>query len=175
MSDGETYIYDDYGHNWVALTKAVLGWVSATTPYLPHKIEIIPLSKLERCNIMPAKGKKPAQTEAITKPEFIGFVNITLSDDELALVDKELATKPLPELGVQLDYLMDIGKLSMSYYRGSVNITCTVLEGLSAGYAVSAFAADLLEAALILRLKLQNYLADLPKLYQAGGTGRIRG
>lgn len=123
-------------------------------------------------------AKKPAKKEAAadrTAAEFIGFVNISLNDDEMAQIDAAAETQDATSLALHLDYLLDLGKVSLNYTRGSLNATLTVLEGASAGYAVSGYSDTLQEAILIVRLKVQNYLDKFPEIYTSGGTKKRRG
>lgn len=123
-------------------------------------------------------AKKPAKKEPTTDraaSEFIGFVNITLNDDEMAQIDAAVDTLEPAALALHLDYLLDLGKVSLNYTRGSLNATLTVLEGASAGYAVSGYSDTLSEAILIVRLKVQNYLDKFPEIYTSGGTKKRRG
>lgn len=122
-------------------------------------------------------SKKKASTDV--KPvergsaEFIGFVNITLTDDEMAQVDE--ADHDEKAMAAHMDYLLELGKLSFNYVRGSLNATLTVLEGVSAGYAVSAYSDTMPESVIILRLKVQNYLDKFAEIYAGGGTRKKRG
>lgn len=123
------------------------------------------------------KGKsKPAPHSPATErgtPDFIGFVNITLSEDEYRLVDE--ADKDPAAMANHIDYLLELGKVSLNYTRGSVSCTLTVLEGVSAGYAVSGYSDTLPEAVTITRLKVQNYLDKFDEIYKGGGTRKRRG
>jgi len=123
------------------------------------------------------KGKskpadKPATTERGTS-DFIGFVNITLTDEEYQFVDE--ADKDAQSMINHMDYLLELGKISFNYTRGSINATLTVLEGVSAGYAVSGYSDTLAESVVILRLKVQNYLDKFDEIYKTGGTRKKRG
>jgi len=123
-------------------------------------------------------AKKPAQTVTPVvndrkQPDFIGFVNITLTDEELAHVDS--ADKDNEAMALHMDYLLDLGKLSLNYNRGSLNATLTVMDGASAGYAVSGYSDTLQEAIIIVRMKVQNYLDKFPEIYTSGGTKKRRG
>lgn len=110
------------------------------------------------------------------KGDWIGFVNITLTDDEYADVDKELLDKKAPErFGAHLDYLLELGKVTFSVTNGSLVCALTVLEGLSAGYTVSSFSDGSLEALLLTRMKVQNYLDKFPDIYAGGGVKKKRG
>lgn len=123
-------------------------------------------------------AKKPAKvTEKPTRgeAEFIGFVNISLNEEELGHVDAAVETFEPSSLALHLDYLLDLGKVSLNYTRGSVNCTLTVLEGVSAGYAVSGYSDTLPEAIIITRLKVQNYLDKFPEIYKNGGFRKRRG
>lgn len=123
-------------------------------------------------------AKKPTKDTPKTDragTEFIGFVNINLNDEELSLVDAAVAAADDADLPGNIDYLLDLGKLSLNYTRGSMNVTLTVLEGTSAGYAVSGYSDTLQEALFIVRMKVQNYLSEFPEIYKSGGTKKRRG
>ena len=124
---------------------------------------------------MSGKAKKPVEKEKPGRDQaaFIGFVNITLSDEEFSQVDD--ADKDNDTMANHMDYLLELGKVSFNYVRGSINATLTVLEGVSAGYAVSSYSDTLPEAVIILRLKVQNYLDKFDEIYKGGGTRKKRG
>src|SRR6186997_1183394 len=67
------------------------------------------------------KGK--AAKPIVQDNGFIGFVNIRSPEDELALVDKALTSKTPPDLGEQLEFLLDKGKISLNYVKGALNAT----------------------------------------------------
>lgn len=116
------------------------------------------------------KPKSPEPVQEVRNEretvQFVGFVNIYLDDAELKQIDAAMLQNPLPDMPLHIDYLMDIGKLTLNYNRGSIQATLTVLEGSSAGYAVSGYSDSLIEAILIVRLKVQNYLDKFPALYK---------
>jgi hypothetical protein len=128
-----------------------------------------------RDDSMATKANKETKTGKDDKVEFIGFVNISLSDAELAEIDKAMAGNELPNMALHVDYLMELGKVTFSYVRGSVQCTLTVLDGQQAGYAVSAFSDSLIESILMCRLKVQNYLDQFGEIYKKGGSSRKRG
>ena len=102
-------------------------------------------------------------------------VNIRLSDEELNEVDKLLPKADSGTLVECLDRLLEVGKVSFNWQKGSMNITLTVMEGKQAGYAVSAFSDSLNEAILILSVKVRNYLDSFSEIYSKGGTRTRRG
>jgi len=183
LTDGDTYIHiSDHQHN--SLTwNAVNDWWWACCLPPPYKkriwqseITVIPLwGYYGDIKLMAKKPAKKETQQDRSNSDFIGFVNITLNDDELAQVDAALATIEPTELPNHLDYLLDIGKISFNYNRGSLNATLTVLEGISSGYAVSAYSDTLTESLLLLRMKVQNYLDKFPDIYANGGTRKRRG
>jgi len=124
---------------------------------------------------MAKKPATPVPAPERKQSDFIGFVNIYLNEDELASIDVALENIEPNAMALHLDYLLDLGKVSLNYTRGSLNCTLTVLEGASAGYAVSGYSDTLIEAILITRLKVQNYLDKFPDIYTNGGTKKRRG
>lgn len=114
--------------------------------------------------------------EANTDVTWIGFVNITLSDEELATIDTELLDKKAGErFAGHLDYLLELGKVTFNFANGSLVCSLTVLEGASKGYTVSSFSDTPLEALLLTRLKVTNYLDKFQEIFEKGGTKRRRG
>jgi len=172
LKDGDTWVYDFDNHCFVCAQWGVMHWFYGLRRFECSTITYLSSKHYDgECDMSTGKAKTNNRKEF----QFIGFVNITLTDTELALVDEEMGQKKPPDLGGQLDYLMDIGKVTFSYVRGSVNVTLTVLEGVSAGYAVSAFSDNVLEACLMLRLKVVNYLANFEAIYTSGGQHKKRG
>jgi len=183
LTDGDTYIHiTDHNHNALTWQTIKDWWWSSALPS-PYKkriwqseVTIIPLWAYN--GDVKLMGKKPATTTTPNtserkQPDFIGFVNITLTDEELQFVDD--ADTDDTSMKNHLDYLLDIGKVSLNFNRGSMNATLTVMEGVSAGYAVSGYSDTLQEALIILRLKVQNYLDKFPEIYTNGGTKKRRG
>jgi len=121
-------------------------------------------------------SRKPKQkTQEKAQADFIGFVNIRLTDDELIEVDEALNSDKPPSLEENLETLLDTGKVSLNYLRGTLNVTLVVLEGEMSGYAVSAYGTSPLETTAILRYKVVKYLKDFKTLFESGGNTRQRG
>jgi len=183
LTDGDTYIHiDDHKHNVETWESCYQWWWSCCLPP-PYKkriwqsdIQVIPLRFYHGDMLLMAKkASKQGEDKERGNPEFIGFVNITLNDDELALIDAAVLDNPLPDMPNHMDYLLELGKLSFNYTRGSIQCTLTVLEGAAAGYAVSGYSDTLIEAILLTRMKVQNYLDKFPDIYKNGGTRKRRG
>jgi len=119
------------------------------------------------------KGKSP---EANTNTEWRGFVNVMLTDNEFAAVDKELNDKTInASVPGHLDYLLELGKVTFNYTNGSLVCSLTILEGQQKGFTVSSFSDSLVEALLLTRLKVQNHLAEFETIFAGGGLKRRRG
>lgn len=119
------------------------------------------------------RGKKPA---ANTGTEWRGFVNVDLTDDEWSAIDKEMADKKVTDrVPSHLDYLLELGKVTFNYSNGSVSCALTILEGAQKGFTVSSFSDNLVEALLVTRLKVQNYLPQFEELFAGKIQTRKRG
>lgn len=116
----------------------------------------------------PAKKKEPVKSEF----EFIGFVNITLTDAEIAEVDAAILQDETTTFSERVEFLLDFGKLSFNYQKGSMNCSLTVMEGVSTGYAVSAFGENVYDAIAFLQLKVVRYLDKFTEIYEKGGQAR---
>lgn len=123
---------------------------------------------------MARRPAKKAPKEAV-EFEFIGFVNITLTDNELAEVDRSLSEQETDTFPPDIEALLELGKVSLNYVKGSVNVALTVMEGVAMGYAVSAWGEDVKEATHILRYKVHKYLDKFEEIYKGGGNTRRRG
>jgi len=181
LQSGDEYIHiDDHRHNdttWHAINDwfwSVCFGTSKHKKVYHSQITIINLRHM-RDDTMATKANNAKKKGAEEKVDFIGFVNITLTDDEYAEIDKALEGDEVPNMPNHIDYLMELGKVTFSYLRGSVQCTLTVLEGKQAGYAVSAFSESLIESILLVRLKVQNYLDTFEDIYKKGGSARKRG
>lgn len=183
LTDGDTYVHiDDHRHNPLTWHAVYFWWFRCALPIAREKriwqseITVIPLRHFNgQIQLMAKKATKTDENKERGNPEFIGFVNISLNDDELALIDAALEGSPLHDMPNHMDYLLELGKLSFNYTRGSIQCTLTVLEGSSAGYAVSGYSDTLIEAILLTRMKVQNYLDKFPDIYKNGGTKKRRG
>lgn len=115
------------------------------------------------------------KTRGVTKQtvpsgDWKGFVNVQPTDEEFAAIDKLLADKSIAkEVPAHLDYLLELGKVTFNYTNGSVSCALTILEGAQKGYTVSSFSDNLVEALLITRLKVQNYLPEFEAIFAGGG------
>jgi hypothetical protein len=167
------YVYDSPQHDPTELAAFVKRWFYTLDRFVVAEV-LLGSSRfyMMEGNVMVDKKSKASERDV---SPFIGFVNITLTDVEYASVDEAISAKKPPDLGMQLDYFLEFSKLSLSFVRGALNVTATIQSGKSAGYAVSAFSDNLLEALLILRMKTTNYLDEFPQLYLAGGVKRKRG
>jgi len=181
LRDRDVYVYCP-GQDSIALMRyAVWSWEFSLNGQI-HGIKRVWTSEITIIHVnhyhgdMSAMTRKAKDNKPVVQDNgFIGFVNIRLPEDELALVDKALSSKTPPDLGGQLEFLLDKGKISLNYVKGALNATLTVLEGASSGYAVSAFSDSTLESVLILRRKVELYLDQFPDLYANGGTKSRRG
>jgi len=119
-------------------------------------------------------SRKPAKKKDVAKSEFefIGFVNINLSDAEIAEVDAALLKDTAESFSQRVEFLLDFGKVSFNYQKGSMNCSLTVMEGISAGYAVSAFGESVYDAVAFLQLKVERYLDKFTEIYEKGGQTR---
>jgi len=126
---------------------------------------------------MPSNSRKPKKEERATNGEWRGFVNVQLTDDEWAIIDKEVADKSVnATMPGHLDYLLELGKVTFNYTNGSVSCALTIQEGVNKGFTVSSFSDNLVEALITTRLKVQNYLPEFEALFSGGGgTRRKRG
>ena len=172
--------WDNPEYTWRIFEKLRV-WYIGLIPYPPmyvkhndHTFEVINLKHTE-VTTMPKQTQKTTPKTREGNPEFIGFVNIRLSDEELNEVDKLLPKADTGTLVECLDRLLEVGKVSFNWQKGSMNITLTVMEGKQAGYAVSAFSDSLNEAILILSVKVRNYLDSFSEIYSKGGTRTRRG
>jgi len=105
-----------------------------------------------------------------------GFVNITLTDEEFAIIDKEMKDAKINStVPGHIDYLLELGKVSFTYTNGSLVVSLTISEGAQKGFTVSSFSDSVVEALLITRLKVQNYLADFETIFAGGGVKKKRG
>jgi len=165
------YIQDDCDAAFLRLI--VVHWFCGLGRWDDKHIQLIALKHYER------EGKSVSGLRKGVKdatPAFIGFVNIRLSEEEFSAIDEVCkGEKPPPLLEELLERLLNVGKLSLNYYRGSLNVTLTVLEGSQAGYAVSAFSDNLFEAVMIVCYKVDNYLDRFEALFKSGGQRTPRG
>jgi len=99
-------------------------------------------------------------------------VNITLSDAEIKEVDAALEADTAESFAQRLEYLLELGKVSFNYQKGSMNATLTVMEGVSAGYAVSAFGESTYDSAAFLQFKVERYLDKFAEIHEKGGQAR---
>jgi len=183
LSDGDTYLYLTGTEQAYLCWEAIRNWhLKLAIAY--HKDGRYAKSAIQILNLRDYNGvidlmaKKPAKTETRRdnrNADFIGFVNINLTDDEWAIIDKTMEADEIPHMPLHIDYLMDLGKLSLNFSNGGIQVTLTVLEGVSAGYAVSSYSDSLIEALIVTRLKVQNYLEKFPDIYKNGGTRKRRG
>ena len=169
MSDGDVFVYDPDNGNSDDLRVHLILWM-----YHQERFGVSTIEMTTRKNLL-TEHDEMAKEQQETKVQFVGFVNISLTDDEMKPVDVALAAKVKPDLGEQLAWLLELGKLSFSFNRGSLSCTLTVNEGVSAGYAVSAFSDSPLESVLILRQKVNLYLDKFPVIYKQGGKQKARG
>jgi len=124
---------------------------------------------------MPANSRKPKAVEKNTDTEWRGFVNVELSDDEWAAVDKEASDpKVTTRLASHLDYLLELGKVTFNYTNGSISCALTILEGAQKGFTVSSFSDNLIEALVATRAKVQNHLVDFEAIFESGGYQKRR-
>lgn len=138
-------------------------------------IHVITRKFTKGSNNMPRNAKKSKKQYERGDVQFIGFVNISLTDAEFAELDALPAHKGSAEFEEDLLALLDLGKLTFNYVSGNANVALTVLEGGSAGYTVSAFDADHHAATRTLRYKVHKYLDQFPSIYAGGGMKRKRG
>jgi len=181
LVDGSTYVViDDHNHTDLCW-QVIVRWYTSLIPsnmrpkVWRSRINIVSLRHYQEIEEMVSsrgKKKEPVRSEN----GFIGFVNITLTEDEYALVDKEMSDKKVVSgMPGHIDYLLELGKVSINYVNGSVNVTLTVLEGEMIGYAVSAFSDSVIEAVLLVRLKVERYLPQFKEIYEKGGAKSRRG
>jgi len=183
LSNGDTFIHiDDHQHNGVTWNAIYQWWFKLAIAHNSPKriwqsaIQIINLRHYgDEIKLMAKRPVSNVKNRESRQADFIGFVNINLTEEEWTVVDKTDMSAELLHMPLHIDYLMDIGKLSLNYSQGGIQVTLTVLEGLSAGYAVSAYSDNLIEALIVLRLKVQNYLDKFPEIYKSGGTKKRRG
>jgi len=165
---------DDHKHN--DLTAGFIrDWWFSCAPVPHHKkvwfaqLNVIPLRHYTKDTAMATstrKAKKPAEN---TSADWRGFVNVNLTDDDWAIIDKALADKKNPpDAALSLDYLLELGKVTFNYTNGSVSCALTILEGVSKGLTVSSFSDNVLEALLTTRLKVQNYLPEFEAIFSGG-------
>lgn len=91
---------------------------------------------------------KPVQTP------FKGFINISLTDEDKALL---MDTDPYAAIGEFIEDILDFGKMSVSYDGKSYNCACVIKEGDWAGYCISSFADAPLFAVMVTAYKLRTY------------------
>ena len=117
------------------------------------------------------KAKKPAEN---VSGDWRGFVNVNLTEDEWVTIDRVMADKKNPpEIAPSIDYLLELGKVTFNYTNGSVSCALTIQEGVSKGLTVSSFSDNCIEALLVTRLKVQNYLPQFEDIF-AGGVKQTR-
>lgn len=173
LSDGDTWVYEFEKHPFLDASNVVWWWLVGLKRFDESEITLVSNHFSASGGVMVTSKDKSKDRD--NQPEFKGFVNINLSDEEYDQIDAVMTSKKLPELGVQLDYLLEVGKVSLSYVRGSMNVTITFLSGENVGIAVTAYSDTMLEAVLLLRMKVQNYGTQLPALLAGGGVKRKRG
>jgi len=178
------YIHvDDHKHNELT-AKFVSSWLISCFPS-PHRkkvwfsqLNVIPLRHYtEGDNEMPNSSRKPKAKEQNTNTDWRGFVNVELTEEQWADVDKEVSDKKVMErLPHHLDYLLELGKVTFNYTNGSISCALTILEGAQKGFTVSSFSDNLVEALVATRCKVQFHLVDFEAIFNAGGnTKRRRG
>ena len=174
LADNEVFLYRRDWTNRVAMSLLVRLWFYAQDRFSDETIHLIPMHLFTMEDT--AVSRKPKEKSKVEgNADFIGFVNITLTDDEMGQVDAYLEAKDPPELGANLEALLDVGKVSLNYQRGTLNVSCVVQEGEMAGYAVSAYGSSPLETTTILWFKVDRYLKDFKTIYEKGGNTRKRG
>lgn len=178
-SHTSTYIHvDDHRHNDLTACY-VRDWLWSLAPR-PNKtkiwyaeLHIIPLRHYKAEDTAMASRTKKTPTQN-TSGDWRGFVNVNLSEDEWAFIDKEMTDKKVGErLPSHLDYLLELGKVTFNYTNGSISCALTILEGAQKGFTVSSFSDNLVEALLTTRLKVQNYLPEFENIF-AGGQKQQR-
>lgn len=173
LHSGDTYVWIPESVNPVLLRVMVLHWLYGLKRFDDAQIVLIKFQHWMRNNVdMPDKRKQKPQN---SDNDFIGFVNIQLSDDEFAEIDKIVKSKDAPILEHLLEFLLDVGKISINYYKGSLNLTLVLLEGEMAGYGVSAFSDNLYETATIVAYKVEHYKEQFASIFKNGGQRRQRG
>jgi len=176
------YIHiDDHQHN-SATAGFLRDWLSHCTPkpYEPKvwfsQLNIIPLRHYIQDDDTMPNGRKPKPQTANTDSDWRGFVNVELSDDEWAIIDKEMKEKGVEaRVPAHLDYLLELGKVTFNYTNNSLVCSLTILDGINKGFTVSSFSDSLIEALLTTRLKVQNHQADFETIFAGGGVKRRRG
>jgi len=174
VPDNGVYLYNALWARGDELSLCVRLWFYAQSRFSDETIHLVPMHWFSMEDMdMARKPKDKAKVEG--NADFIGFVNITLTDDEMSQIDAYLEAKDPPELGANLEALLDVGKVSLNYQRGTLNVSCVVQEGEMAGYAVSAYGSSPLETTTILWFKIDRYLKDFKTIYEKGGNTRKRG
>jgi len=178
------YIHvDDHHHNDLT-ARYLRHWLIRCVVTLPNErkiwfaqLNLIPLRHYVKDDDVAGSNRKPKKAEANTSTEWRGFVNVELSEEEWAAVDKEVADKQVfSRLPSHLDYLLELGKVTFNYTNGSISCALTILEGVQKGFTVSSFSDNAIEALVTTRLKVQNHLAEFEAIFTgSGGNKRKRG
>jgi len=169
---GDVILFNPYWSSIRLICWNVESWILSIPRFSWEHLHIIHINHIAykdfEMSRKPAKKKESVKSEF----EFIGFVNITLTDSEIAEVDAALLQDKADTFSERVEFLLDFGKVSFNYQKGSMNCSLTVMEGVSTGYAVSAFGESVYDAIAFLQLKVVRYLDKFAEIYEKGGQTR---
>jgi len=169
---GDVVLYNPYWNSIRLIAWNIDSWLLSVPRFSYDHLHLIHVKHYKYKDF--EMSRKPAKKAPVKQSEFefIGFVNITLSDSEIAEVDEALLKDTTETFSERLEYLLDFGKVSFNYQKGSMNCSLTVMEGISTGYAVSAFGENVYDAIAFLQLKVVRYLDKFKDIYEKGGQQR---
>lgn len=174
LQNGDTYVWIPEHADKLLLRVVAVHWCYGRKRFEVSTVTFIKFQHwLRETSYDMATDRK--QVKNGNSDDFIGFVNIRLTDEQFAEIDMRVRSKKPEALENIMEFVLDKGKMSINYVRGSLNVTCTVLEGEMKGYAVSAFADSLYEAITILAYKIDKYLPQFAEIYKSGGQRSSRG
>lgn len=140
-----------------AIIEAIRQWDFRLSKY---HTSLISFTLLE-VYIMERKKRDPKPKVVESKPAatpFKGFINISLTDDDKALL---VETDPHAAIGEFIEDILDYGKMSVSFDGKSYNCAVVIKEGDFAGYCVSSFADAPFFAIMVTAYKLRTYWSRL--------------
>lgn len=141
--------------------QAVATWAYERSNYKPSSIVLERIILDYSGGNDMARPKKEAKVQDKQAPEkFKGFINIRLGEDDVAALEVLFKKPNLREL---VDFLLDCGKLSISFNKDTYNVTTVLVDGDHAGYGISSYASEYIQALVVQAYKLDRYgdvLAD---------------
>lgn len=143
----------------ISVFLAINVWVFEVSKFKPSRIEFLPHITDYSGALEMARPKKDAKTApAQQSDKFKGFINIRLSEDDGIALD---ALFKKPNIREIIEFLLDWGKLSISFNKEAFNVTTVISDGDLQGHGVSSYAPEYIQALVVQAYKLDQYGENL--------------